>query len=291
MRSFMPGSVSIVLRFAGWLILCGCWLPPTGHGMVFLDPKQGRDHNTQPPPPELGAGIWDASGYHCGYLGIPDSPWLAVPVGPHTFLATAHVGRYDEIYLNGKAYWVTYHRVVDRDLAVYQVRRAIPRWFQVLPQIQEVTNTVPFSTNITAVATNITWMRYPATKPGELTNRVLILSKGGVGRLHWALNKGIRLSNMGNGITGSIQCTKPVTGEDARAEGGDSSALVFIEQQARWIVFGVVQQLQFNAAAAGSQSLTDQHRSWIDFATSDWESPGPSKPVPKWKRKANKKSE
>lgn len=279
-----------MLRFARSLILCGWWLQSAGHGMVFLDPKQGRDHNTQPPPPELGAGIWDGSGYHCGYLGKRDSPWLAVPVGPHTFLATAHVGRYDEIYLDGKAYWVTYHRVMDRDLAVYKVRQAIPRWFQVLPQMQRATNTVPYATNITAAGTNITWMKHETTKPSELTNRVLILSKGGVGRLHWALNKGIRMYDKGNGIVGDIQCTESVTGEDARAEGGDSSGLVFIEQKGRWIVFGVVQQLRFVAAAAGSQLLTDQQRSWIDFATADWESPGPSGPVPKWKRKPDKKT-
>ncbi|MSU35179.1 MAG: hypothetical protein EXS36_08695 [Pedosphaera sp.] len=280
-----------MLRVAGWLLLCGYWLQGVGHGMVFLDPKQGRDHNTQPPPPELGAGIWDASGYHGGYLGKPNSQWLAVPVGPHTFLATSHVGLYDEIYMDGKAYWVTYRRVVERDLTVYRVRRGIPRWFQVLPQILAVTNTVPISTNITAMATNIAWITYAGTKPTELTNRVLTISKGGVGRLHWALNQGIGLYNMGDGIVGAVHCTTPVTGEDARAEGGDSSGLVFVEHKGRWILFGVVQRLEFLAAAVGSQALTDQHRSWIDFATADWEPAGPPKPVPSWKRKVNKKAE
>ncbi len=297
----MGRSVCAALRVAAWLLVGACGLHWMGYGMVFLDPKQGRDHNIQPPPPELGAGIWDRSGYHCGYLGKPDSQWLAVPVGPHTFLATAHVGLYDEIYLDGKAYWVTYRRFVERDLAVYQVRQAIPRWFQVLPQIPAMTNKVPFRTNITAVATNffqvhalatnIIWIQFAATKPAELTNRVLIIAKGGAGRLHWALNQGIQLHNMGDGIVGSIQCATPVTGEDARAEGGDSSGLVFIEHEGRWIVFGVVSALKFQAIAAGSQSLTDRQRSWIDFATADWDLPGPSKPVPRWKRKATEKIE
>lgn len=301
LRDSLGGSVSAVLRMAAWLVLGACVLPSMGYGMVFLDPKQGRDHNTQPPPPELGAGIWDGSGYHGGYLGKPDAPWLAVPVGPHTFLATAHVGLYDEIYLDGKAYWVTYRRFVERDLAVYQVRQAIPRWFQVLPQIPTMTNNVPILTNVTAVATNffqvhalatnIIRLRTTGTKPTELTNRVLILAKGGAGRLHWALNRGIRLYNMGDGITGSIQCETPVTGQDARAEGGDSSGLVFIEHEGRWVVFGVVSALKFLAIAAGSQSLTDRQRSWIDFATADWELPGPSKPLPRWKRKAAQKIE